>query len=35
MASLKRDKGLDNTLKLMKQGYLYTKNQRDRLNTTV
>lgn len=35
MASLKRDKGLDNTLKVMKQGYLYTTNQRNRLNTTV
>lgn len=31
MGTIKKDKGLDNTLKVMKQGYLYTANQRQRL----
>ncbi|MHC0552693.1 cytochrome P450 [Salinicoccus sp. CNSTN-B1] len=31
MSTIKRDKGLDNTLKAMKEGYLYTTNQRKRL----
>ena len=35
MATLKRDKGLDNTLKVMREGYLYTSNQRERLGTNV
>ena len=35
MAKLKRDKGLDNTLKVLKEGYLYTTNTRNRLNVPV
>jgi len=35
MATLKRDKGLDNTLKVMREGYLYTSNQRERLGANV
>src|SRR5699024_12275633 len=34
MATIKRAKGLDNSVKLMKQGYLYTTNQRERLGVT-
>src|SRR5699024_2590153 len=33
MGTIKRDKGLDNTLKVMKQGYLYITNQRKRLGS--
>lgn len=35
MAKIKRHKGLDNTLKVFGQGYLYTTNQRERLNAEV
>lgn len=31
MATFKKDKGIDNTAKIAKQGYLYTTNQRERL----
>src|SRR5699024_9451709 len=33
MGTISRDKGLDNTLKVMKQGYLYITNQRKRLGS--
>src|SRR5699024_10880130 len=35
MAKIKRHKGLDNTLKVFGQGYIYTTNQRERLNAEV
>lgn len=33
MSTIKKDSGLDNTLKVLKQGYKYTENQRKRLNS--
>ena len=33
MSTIKKHKGLDNTLKVMKEGYLYTTNQRRRLGS--
>lgn len=35
MSTIKKDKGLDNSLKVLKQGYLYTSNQRKRLGTDI
>lgn len=33
MSTIKKDSGLDNTLKVLKQGYKYTENQRKRLDS--